>query len=74
LFYDVSDCRAWLVDGASVLVRASLYLDENEEEAPFDWVFDVKKLKDTWDGCTYLYNDPEDRKNCGLELYVKDRA
>ncbi|KAH6968063.1 hypothetical protein DER45DRAFT_477375 [Fusarium avenaceum] len=53
LFYDVEDCRAWLIDGASALlhlVRISLHLEENDPESTYDWVFDVEKLKDKWDG------------------------
>lgn len=53
LFYDVEDCRAWLIDGASAmlhLVRISLHLEENDPESTYDWVFDVQKLKDKWDG------------------------
>lgn len=53
LFYDVEDCRAWLIDGASALlhlVRISLHLEENDPESTYDWVFDAKKLKDKWDG------------------------
>lgn len=55
VFYDVVDRRAWLVDGASALlhlVRVSLYLDEKDPESTYDWVFDVTKLKDKWDGFT----------------------
>ncbi|KIL85182.1 hypothetical protein FAVG1_11611 [Fusarium avenaceum] len=53
LFYDVEDCRAWLIDGASALlhlVRISLHLEENDPESTYDWVFEVEKLKDKWDG------------------------
>ncbi|KAF7550856.1 hypothetical protein G7Z17_g5427 [Cylindrodendrum hubeiense] len=54
VFYDVEDHRSWLVDGASALLhltRISLYLDENDPESAYDWVFDATKLKDKWDGC-----------------------
>lgn len=54
-FYDVSDERAWLVDGASALlhlVRVSLYLDEVSIRCPYDWVPDWQtKLVDTFDDC-----------------------
>ncbi|KKP00556.1 hypothetical protein THAR02_07334 [Trichoderma harzianum] len=53
VFYDVADHRAWLTDGASALlhlVRASLYLDQNDPESVYDWVFDATQLKDKWDG------------------------
>ncbi|KAK4072053.1 hypothetical protein Trihar35433_4117 [Trichoderma harzianum] len=55
VFYDVADHRAWLTDGASALlhlVRVSLYLDENDPESVYDWVFDATQLKDKWDGFT----------------------
>ncbi|KAF4946692.1 hypothetical protein FSARC_14130 [Fusarium sarcochroum] len=53
VFYDVVDRRAWLGDGASALlhlVRISLHLDEHDPESTYDWVFDVTKLKDKWNG------------------------
>ncbi|KAK7409282.1 hypothetical protein QQX98_008522 [Neonectria punicea] len=53
VFYDVEDRRAWLTDGASALLhllRVSLYLDENDPESTYDWIFDAKKLKDQWNG------------------------
>ncbi|KAL4909723.1 hypothetical protein BDW74DRAFT_173217 [Aspergillus multicolor] len=53
VFYDISDCRAWLVDGVSALlhlVRISLHLDGTDPESPYDWVFDSSRLKDTWTG------------------------
>lgn len=55
VFYDVADRRAWLTDGASALlhlVRVSLYLDENDPESVYDWVFDATKFKDKWNGVT----------------------
>ncbi|KAJ4855789.1 hypothetical protein T069G_09157 [Trichoderma breve] len=55
VFYDVADRRAWLTDGASALlhlVRVSLYLDENDPESVYDWVFDATQLKDKWHGFT----------------------
>ncbi|KAK7425574.1 hypothetical protein QQZ08_007897 [Neonectria magnoliae] len=51
----VKDRRAWLTDGASALlhlVRVSLYLDENDPELTYDWIFDAKKFKDQWNGLT----------------------
>jgi len=50
VFYDVSDRRAWLVDGASALlhlVRASLYLDKKDPESTYDWVLDANRLDAT---------------------------
>jgi hypothetical protein len=78
VFYDVSDRRAWLVDGVSALlhlVRVSLYLDENDPESPYDWVFDAGKLKDTWDGCTgrlAALMTLKNWDNLSLNVYVKD--
>ncbi|RSL85629.1 hypothetical protein CEP51_003243 [Fusarium floridanum] len=54
-FHDVASRRTWLVDGASALlhlVRISLYLDENDPDSTYDWVFDPTQLKDKWDGIT----------------------
>ncbi|KLJ10556.1 hypothetical protein EMPG_14063 [Blastomyces silverae] len=78
VFYDVSDRRAWLVDGVSALlhlVRVSLYLDENDPESPYDWVFDASQLKDTWDGCTARLAALKTLKswdNLNLNVYVKE--
>lgn len=78
IFYDVSDRRAWLVDGVSALlhlVRVSLYLDENDPESPYDWVFDASKLQDTWDGCRgrlAALKTLTSWDNLNLNVYVKD--
>ncbi|PGG95740.1 hypothetical protein AJ79_09893 [Helicocarpus griseus UAMH5409] len=78
VFYDVSDRRAWLVDGVSALlhlVRVSLNLDENDPESPYDWVFDASQLKDTWDGCTARLTALKTLKswdNLKLNVYVKE--
>ena len=53
VFYDVSESRSWLVDGASALlhlVRISLYMDKNDPDSTYGWVFDASKLNDKWDG------------------------
>lgn len=55
VFYDTSSSRAWLIDGASALlhlVRISLYMDSNDPESTYDWVFDPRQLQDDWNGCT----------------------
>ncbi len=76
IFYDVSDRRAWLVDGASALlhlVRISLYLNEHDPESTYDWVFDATKLKDNWDGCTGRRANLKTLTswdNLGLNLYA----
>ncbi|KAF9786522.1 hypothetical protein IL306_002720 [Fusarium sp. DS 682] len=76
VFYDVVDCRAWLVDGASALlhlVRISLYLDENDPESTYEWVFDATKLKDKWDGLAGRLAALKTLKtwdNLGLNVYV----
>jgi hypothetical protein len=78
VFYDVTDRRAWLVDGLSALLhltRASLHLDENDDESPYEWVYDAAKLKDTWDGCGGRLSALKTLKNWDnlrLNVYVKD--
>lgn len=55
VFHDVSQSISWLVDGISALlhlVRISLYRDENDEESPYEWVYNPKSLKETWSGRT----------------------
>ncbi|KAF7541960.1 hypothetical protein G7Z17_g11861 [Cylindrodendrum hubeiense] len=55
IFYDVVERRGWIADGASALlhlVRISLYMDENDPESTFDWVFDTAKFRDEWNGVT----------------------
>jgi hypothetical protein len=80
VFYDVSDSRAWLVDGVSALlhlVRLSLYLDKNDPESPYEWVFDSSKFKDTWDGCTGRLAALKTLKswdNLDLNVYVKEKS
>lgn len=80
VFYDVSDRRAWLVDGVSALlhlVRLSLYLDKNDPESPYEWVFDESKFKDTWDGCTGRHAALKTLKswdNLSLNVYVKEKS
>jgi hypothetical protein len=76
----VQDRRAWLVDGVSALlhlVRLSLYLDKNDPESPYEWVFDASKLKDTWDGCTgrlAALNTLKSWSNLDLNVYVKEKS
>lgn len=76
VFYDVADHRAWLTDGASALlhlVRVSLYLDENDPEPVYDWVFDATKFKDKWDGLTGRQAALETLRNwdnLNLNVYV----
>ncbi|KAL3482183.1 hypothetical protein BJX99DRAFT_252899 [Aspergillus californicus] len=78
IFYDVSEHRAWLVDGASALLhllRTSLYLDENDPESTYNWIFNMREMKDTWDDCAgrlaalKTLKHPE---NLRLKLYVKN--
>jgi hypothetical protein len=79
-FYDVSDRKAWLIDGASALlhlVRVSLQLDESDPESNYDWKFDKTKLMDVWPGIegrhaarkTLTHWD-----NLTLPVYVKNQA
>ncbi|PGH07641.1 hypothetical protein GX51_01650 [Blastomyces parvus] len=80
VFYDVSDHRAWLVDGVSALlhlVRVSLYLDQNDPESTYDWVFDANQLKETWEGCTARLAALKTLKswdNLNLNVHVKART
>ncbi|KAL7930282.1 hypothetical protein V8C35DRAFT_330632 [Trichoderma chlorosporum] len=79
VFYDVTDRRAWLTDGASALlhlVRISLYLDQNDPGTVYEWVFDTTKFKDTWDGITGRQAALETLKswdNLNLNIYVVDK-
>ncbi|KAH8696893.1 hypothetical protein GQ44DRAFT_119407 [Phaeosphaeriaceae sp. PMI808] len=78
IFYDVSDRRAWLLDGLSALLhltRISLHLDQIDDESPYEWVFDAAKLKDTWDGCSgrlAALKTLKDWDNLRMNVYVKD--
>ncbi|RDW90034.1 uncharacterized protein DSM5745_01809 [Aspergillus mulundensis] len=79
VFYDTSECRAWLVDGVSALlhlVRISLNLDESDPESPYDWVSEPSRLKDTWNGsCTGRLTALKTLTcwdNLKLPVYVKD--
>ncbi|KAL4905923.1 hypothetical protein BDW74DRAFT_177618 [Aspergillus multicolor] len=78
IFYDVSEHRAWLVDGASALLhllRVSIYLDENDPESTYDWVFDIRELKDTWEdssGRIAALKTLKHPQNLELKLYVKN--
>lgn len=76
----MSDRRAWLVDGVSALlhlVRLSLYLDKNDRESPYEWVFDASKLKDIWNDCTGRLAALKTLKswdNLDLNVYVKEKS
>jgi hypothetical protein len=79
-FYDVADCKAWLVDGASALlhlVRISLYLDETDPESCYDWRFDKTKLRENWPGATGRHAAMKTLScwaNLLLPVYVKDQV
>jgi len=79
-FYDVTDRRAWLVDGASALlhlVRISLQLDETNPDSTYDWVFDKSQLKENWidrGGRTAAKRTLRDWENRALNVYIKDRS
>ena len=79
VFYDVSERRAWLVDGASALlhlVRISLHLDRNDFDSPYHWVFEPSQLKDASAGLSGRASALEVLKsweNLDLKVYVKDR-
>jgi hypothetical protein len=54
----------------------SLYLDENDPESTYDWVFDSSNFKDTWDGCTGRLAALKTLKswhNLDLHLYVANK-
>ncbi|KAL4934323.1 uncharacterized protein BDV17DRAFT_5089 [Aspergillus undulatus] len=81
VFYDISDSRAWLVDGVSALlhlVRVSLHLDQTDPESPYEWVFDASALKDTWNGSSTgrlaALKTLTCWDNLKLPLYVKDNT
>ncbi|CAN9272114.1 unnamed protein product [Alternaria sp. RS040] len=79
-FYDVTDRRAWLVDGASALlhlVRISLQFDETNPDSTYDWVFDKSKLKENWidgGGRAAAIRTLRDWENRALNVYIKDRS
>lgn len=76
VLHDVSDGRAWLVDGTSAflhLVRVSLHRDA--KNPVFEWKFDETKLKDKWNGCsgrTSAIKTLVNRENFNLPVCVKD--
>lgn len=78
VFYDVTDRRAWLVDGASALlhlVRVSLHLDSSNPV--FDWVFDDSKLQDsrsTWSGRAAALRILTNLDHRDLPIYIKGRS
>jgi hypothetical protein len=79
-FYDVTDRRAWLVDGASALlhlVRISLQLDETDPDSTYDWVFDKSQLKENWidrGGRAAAIRTLKDWENRALNVYIKERS
>ena len=79
IFYDVSERRAWLVDGASALlhlVRVSLHLDSQDSESTYDWVFDPNQIQDEWPSCSGRHAALKTLKswdNLNLNLYIKSR-
>jgi hypothetical protein len=80
VFFDTAERRSWLVDGASALlhlVRNSLRRDQEDNDSPYEWVFDESKLKDTWMGCNIrqaALNTLKDSDNLNLKLYVIERV
>ncbi len=79
VLYDVSERRAWLVDGVSALlhlVRVSLHRHEHNKYSPYEWLYDPKKLNDTWNDCTGYFaalKTLTDWHNLNLGLYVKEK-
>jgi hypothetical protein len=79
-FYDVTDRRAWLVDGASALlhlVRISLQLDETNPDSTYNWVFDKSQLEENWidhGGRAAAIRTLRNWKNRALNVYLKDRS
>jgi hypothetical protein len=77
-FHDVTDHRAWLVDGASALlhlVLLSLHFDETNPESTYDWVFDKSQLREHWDvasGRVAARRTLKDWEKLALPVYVKD--
>jgi hypothetical protein len=79
-FFDVTDRRAWLIDGASALlhlVRISLHLDETDPESTYDWVFDWNQLKDVWPSSSSRIAAKKtltNWSNLALPVYVKGES
>jgi hypothetical protein len=79
-FYDVTDRRAWLVDGASALlhlVRISLQLDENKLEPTYHWVFSKDELKEDWTnfgGHAAAIRTLKEWENRALNVYIKNQT
>lgn len=79
-FYDVTDRRAWLIDGASALlylVRISLHLDAKNTESTYDWVFDASKFEYNRAGSNGRIAAIKTLKswsNRDLQLYVKKQT
>jgi hypothetical protein len=80
VFFDTAERRSWLVDGASALlhlVRSSLQRDQEDEDSPYEWVFEDAELQDTWDGYTSrqaVLNTLKSSNNLNLKLYVIERV
>jgi hypothetical protein len=80
VLFDTAERRSWLVDGASALlhlVRNSLRRDQDDEDSPYEWVFDESKLQDTWMGCNSrqaALNTLKDSDNLNLKLYVIEKV
>jgi predicted house-cleaning NTP pyrophosphatase (Maf/HAM1 superfamily) len=80
VLFDTAERRSWLVDGASALlhlVRTSLRRDQEDEESPYEWVFDESKLKDTWIGSSSrqgALNTLKDSDNLNLRLYLIEKV
>ncbi|KAI4955907.1 hypothetical protein J4E91_000116 [Alternaria rosae] len=79
-FYDVTDRRGWLVDGASALlhlVRMSLQLEETKLESTYHWVFEKDKLEEDWtnfNGRAASIRTLKSWKNRALPLYIKNQT
>jgi hypothetical protein len=80
VFFDTVERRSWLVDGASALlhlVRNSLRRDQEDDDSPYEWVFDESKLKDKWDGCTSrqaALKTLKNSDNLNLKLYLIEKV
>jgi hypothetical protein len=76
VFYDVSDQRAWLVDGASALlhlVRVSLHLDETDRRSSYEWVFaKLKEIGSNSAESSATLETLKDWDNLDLPIYVKN--
>jgi len=79
-FYDVTDHRGWLVDGASALlhlVRTSLQLEEINPESTYHWVFEKDKLEEDWanfSGRAASIRTLKSWKNRALPVYIKNQT